>query len=137
MACLDTTVLVDLVRSNLQLKRRALDKIEQLSAAGQTIATTRFNLAELYVGIELSNNPQSNYRQVNDIFEYLDLVLEFNDLAAQSLGLIASHLRRIGRPVGDFDMLIAATSLAGDHALLVTRNPSHFSGIPELLLEVY
>jgi len=137
MACLDTTVLVDLVRSNLQLKRRALDKIEQLSAGGQTIATTRFNLAELYLGIELSDNPQRNYRQVKDIFEYLDLVLEFNDLSAQSFGRIASHLQRIGRPVGDLDMLIAATSIAAGHALLVTRNPSHFSGIPDLTVESY
>jgi tRNA(fMet)-specific endonuclease VapC len=135
MACLDTTVLVDLLRTNLQLKRRALNKIKQLSAGGQSIVTTRFNLAELYLGIELSDNPQRNYREINDIFEYLDLVLEFNDLSAQSFGRITSHLRRIGRPAGDFDMLIAATSLAAGHALLVTRNPLHFSGIPDLTVE--
>ncbi|MGD0655277.1 MAG: type II toxin-antitoxin system VapC family toxin [Thermoguttaceae bacterium] len=137
MACLDTTILIDLLRSNLQLKRRALDKIEQLSVGGQTIATTRFNLAELYLGIELSDNPQKNYQEINDIFEYLDLVLEFNDFSAQTFGRIASHLRRIGHPAGDFDMLIASTSLAAGHALLVTRNPSHFSGIPDLTVESY
>jgi tRNA(fMet)-specific endonuclease VapC len=137
MACLDTTVLIDLVRPNLQLKHRALVKIEQLSAAGQIIATTRFNLAELYLGIELSANPQKNYRQVNEIFQYLDLVLEFNDSSAQTFGRIASHLRRIGRPGGDFDMLIAATSIACGHALLITRNMSHFAGIPDLVVEGY
>jgi len=137
MACLDTTVLVDLIRSNLQLKHRALDKIRQLSAGGQTIVTTRFNLAELYLGVELSDNPQRNYRQVNEIFDYLDLILEFNDYSAKSFGSIAAHLRRIGRPAGDLDMLIAATSLAAGHALLVTRNPSDFSGVPDLGVEGY
>ncbi|MGA2063190.1 MAG: type II toxin-antitoxin system VapC family toxin [Thermoguttaceae bacterium] len=137
MACLDTTVLVDLVRSNLQLKRRALDKIEQLSAVGQTIATTRFNLAELYVGIELAEDPERDYQRVRDILDDIDAILEFNDLAAQSFGRTAAHLRRIGRPTGDLDMLIAATSLASGHALLVTRNPSHFSGIPDLTVESY
>ena len=34
------------------------------------------------------------------------------------------------------DTLIAATSLAGGHAC-VTRNPSHFSGIPDLTVESY
>jgi len=137
MACLDTTVLVDLLRSNPDWKHRALDKIVKLSARGETIVTTRFNLAELYLGVELSNDAKRNYREVKNIFNYIDLILEFTDSSAQSFGRIAAHLRRIGRPVGDFDMLIAATSLAAGHTLLVTRNPSHFSGIPDLTVESY
>ncbi|MGD0517835.1 MAG: PIN domain-containing protein [Thermoguttaceae bacterium] len=69
MACLDTTVLIDLLRSNPDRKRQALDKIEQLSARGETIATTRFNLAELYVGIELSVDPERDYQRVRGILD--------------------------------------------------------------------
>jgi predicted nucleic acid-binding protein len=58
-------------------------------------------------------------------------------LAAKSFGRTVAHLRHIGRPTGDLDMLIAATSLAGGHALLITRNPSHFASIPGLTVERY
>jgi tRNA(fMet)-specific endonuclease VapC len=137
MACLDTTVLIDLLRSNLDWKRRALDKIEQLSSRGESIVTTRFNLAEIYVGIELSDNPQRDFQRVHGILDDIDAILEFDDFAAQSFGQTAAHLRRIGRPTGDLDILIAATSLAAGHALLITRNPSHFSGIPGMEVEGY
>jgi tRNA(fMet)-specific endonuclease VapC len=137
MACLDTTVLVDLLRANRDRKRRALDKIEQLTASGEAIVTTRFNLAELYVGIELSDDPARDYRRIHGILDDLDAILEFDDVAAQSFGQIAAHLRRIGRPTGDLDMLIAATSLAGGHNLLITRNSSHFSAIPGITLDSY
>ena len=63
MACLDTTVLVDLLRSNRRRKHRALGKIEVLVNRGETIVTTRVNLAELYVGIELSDDPERDYRR--------------------------------------------------------------------------
>ncbi|MGW8258146.1 MAG: type II toxin-antitoxin system VapC family toxin [Thermoguttaceae bacterium] len=137
MACLDTTVLVDLLRSNPQRKRRALNKIEQLSARGEAIATTRFNVAELYVGLELSDDPQRNYQRVRDVLDELDAILEFDDLVARSFGHITAHLRRSGRPAGDFDVLIAATSIAAGHALLITRNPAHFANIPGLSVESY
>ncbi len=51
MACLDTTLLIDLGRRASPRKEQAARKIEELTAKGQTIVTTRFNVAELYVGI--------------------------------------------------------------------------------------
>jgi hypothetical protein len=57
MACLDTTLLVDLLRSNPRQKSRALDKTGELAGCDEVIDTTRSNLAELYVGIELAEDP--------------------------------------------------------------------------------
>ncbi len=43
-------------------------------------------------------------------------------------------LRRAGRPVDDFDLMIGCTALR--HGLtLITRNTRHFSGIANLALE--
>ncbi|MCC6125631.1 MAG: type II toxin-antitoxin system VapC family toxin [Pirellulales bacterium] len=134
---MDTTVLVDLLRSNRDRKQRALDKIEQLATKGETIVTTRFTLAELYVGVVLSADPGKNHRRIHAILDDLDAILEFDDLAAQTFGQMAAHLRRIGRPTGDMDVLIAATCLAAGHNLLITRNSEHFSFIPGLVLENY
>ena len=136
MACLDTTLLIDLLRSNPERKRRALAKIEVLARCGERIVTTRVNLAELYVGIELFDDPEREYQRVRGILDYINAILEFDDLAAQSFGQITAHLRRIGRPAGDMDVLIAATALANGHCL-VTRNPTHFANIPLLAVESY
>ena len=136
MACLDTTLLVDLLRSNRERKRRALGKIEVLVNRGERIVTTRVNLAELYVGVELSDDPEHDYLRLRGILAHIDAVLEFDDLAAQSFGQAMAHLRRIGRPAGDMDVLIAATVVASGQCL-VTQNPSHFTNIPHLSVETY
>ena len=57
MASLDTSMLVDLLRRRSRFHRRALAKLDELQARGESLATTRFTVAELYVGIELSDHP--------------------------------------------------------------------------------
>jgi predicted nucleic acid-binding protein len=136
MACLDTTLLVDLLRPHAARKRGAIEKIEALARRGETLATTRVNVAELYVGIERSDDPQRDAGRVRKLLDYMDIVLEFDDAAAQEFGRVMAHLQRIGRPAGDMDVLIAATALAHGHCL-VTRNPGHFAGIPHLEIEGY
>lgn len=136
MACLDTTLLIDLIRSNPEQKRRALAKTEVLANRGERIVTTRVSLAELYVGCELSGDPEREYRRVRGILAYINAILEFDDMVAQSFGQITAYLRRIGQPAGDMDVLIAATALANGHCL-VTRNPAHFADIPHLAVESY
>jgi hypothetical protein len=43
VACLDTTVLVDLARTDGGWKRRALEKVRDLVDRGERLVTTRFN----------------------------------------------------------------------------------------------
>ena len=136
MACLDTTLLVDLLRSNMERKRQAFEKIEALVRNGEAIVTTRVNLAELYAGIELSDDPERDYERLRATLSYVDAILDFDDMAAQCFGQSTAHLRRIGRPAGDMDVLIAATALANGHCL-VTRDVSHFAAIPGLTVEDY
>jgi predicted nucleic acid-binding protein len=136
MACLDTTLLVDLLRTNQKQKNRALAKIEALLDRGEAIVTTRINLAELYVGIELSDDPERDYFGVRDILNDIDAILEFDDQVARVFGQISAHLRRIGRPVADMDLLIAAIASENGHCL-ITQNSSHFADIPHLRVETY
>jgi tRNA(fMet)-specific endonuclease VapC len=136
MACLDTTLLVDLLRSNSGPKRAAIAKIKVLADRREQIVTTRFNLAELYTGIELSAHSKRDFERIRSILDHIDTVLEFDDIAAQTFGQAAAHLRRIGRPAGDMDVLIAATAMSHGHCL-VTRNAEHFANIPYLAVETY
>jgi len=67
----------------------------------------------------------------------LTLGLAASGYAPRVFAQIRAAHRRAGRIAGDLDTLIAATSLAAGHALLVTRNSSDFSGIPGLAVESY
>ena len=135
MACLDTTVLVDLARPGGKWKRRALDKVRELVDRGEGLVTTRFNLAELYVGVERSDDPEREEGAIQAVAGDFG-VLDFDDRAARLFGQITAHLQRIGKPAGDMDVLIAATSIGAGHCL-VTRNPAHFKSIPELVVQTY
>jgi len=135
VACLDTTILVDLIRHRSKLRPRALQKLQQLLNRGELLVTTRLNVAELYVGVERSDEPEREEQAVQEALQGLG-ILDFEQRAARLFGRISAHLQEIGRPAGDMDVLIAATSMAGGHCL-ITRNPAHFQDIPELTLESY
>jgi len=135
VACLDTTVLADLARSGGVWKRRALEKVQELVHRGESLVTTRFNVAEMYVGVQRADDPEREERALSALLRELD-VLDFDDRAARLFGQITAYLQRIGRPPGDMDVLIAATSMAAGHCL-ITRNLAHFQDVPQLTLEGY
>jgi tRNA(fMet)-specific endonuclease VapC len=135
MACLDTTILIDLGRRGVARREQAARKIEGLAAQGQTIVTTRFNVAELYVGISRSRHAEEDDKAVQTLLSRFE-ILEFSDAAARLFGFITGFLQQIGRPAGVMDVLIAATAMAYGHTL-ITRNAQHFRHIPLLVVEEY
>jgi len=135
VACIDTTVLIDLVGSKNKYREKALFKIDQLIQRNETLVTTRFNIAELYVGVERSANQKSEEQVIHHLLKFIS-VLEFDDMAARLFGQITAYLQTIGKPAGDMDILIAATAMVSNH-ILITRNSKHFMNIPELMVEEY
>jgi predicted nucleic acid-binding protein len=136
MASLDTSLLIDVLRRRSRFHQRAVDKLDELKARGESLATTRFTVAELYVGVEVSDDPDRDRVAVETALADL-VILDFRGLAPRIFAQISAAHRRAGRTAGDMDTLIAATSLAAGHRLLVTRNPSDFSDIPDLDVESY
>jgi tRNA(fMet)-specific endonuclease VapC len=61
-------------------------------------------------------------------------IVEFDWDTAEEFGKIQGELRRIGRPTGELDALIAAVARSRGH-ILVTNNTRHFMNIPTLQLE--
>jgi tRNA(fMet)-specific endonuclease VapC len=135
MACLDTTVLIDLGARNTKYRQRALDKLAELAAKGEDIVTTRFNVAELYIGIARSNDPVKEEVAVRHILADMG-ILEFDDKVAWLFAQITAYLQKAGKPAGDMDVLIASEAMAFGH-VLITRNISHFENIPQLKAEEY
>ncbi|MDI9431119.1 MAG: type II toxin-antitoxin system VapC family toxin [Sedimentisphaerales bacterium] len=135
MACLDTTILIDLLSRRSARKRQAVRKIEELAEKGQALTTTRFNVAELYVGLARSTRPEEDEQAIDTLLREFE-VLEFNDAAARVFGSITGFLQQIGKPAGDMDVLIASTAMVHGHSL-ITRNARHFRHIPHLIVEDY
>jgi predicted nucleic acid-binding protein len=52
MACLDTNVLIDLGNPRRPLHHKAVDIVADAVGRGEAVCTTRFNIAELLVGLE-------------------------------------------------------------------------------------
>lgn len=131
MACLDTSTLIDL--SYQQRTGRPLLAaltVAQLAEAGERLVTTRFNLAEIYVGFERAKDPARDRARMAPVLLRL-AIIDFDDRAARAFGQVSAHLMRIGLPIGDMDVLVASTALIAGETL-VTGNPQHFGRIPGL-----
>jgi tRNA(fMet)-specific endonuclease VapC len=110
-------------------------RLSELVERGEPLFTTRFNVAELHVGVHRSDNPAKERKRVDAVLDVFG-VLEFDDAAAQLFGQITAHLQASGRPAGDMDVLIAATAMASGQCL-VTANPAHFGDIPQFDVEAH
>lgn len=83
-------------------------------------------LDELYFGPLKSQRPEANLKRVEE-FAAASNVLPVDAGVARLYGKVRDGLRRIGRPIPENDLWIAATTLRHD-LVLVTRD-SHFEGL--------
>jgi tRNA(fMet)-specific endonuclease VapC len=136
VACLDTSVLIDLLRPRShQLHRAATYVLVSHLHDGEDHSTTRLCEAELLVGVHRSRDSVAELARVQRALSGFAM-LEFDAAAAGHFGAIKGHLMNIGRPTGDIDVMIASVAIANGH-LLLTRNRRHFADIPGLQLVSY
>jgi tRNA(fMet)-specific endonuclease VapC len=136
MVCLDTTVLIDLRRGRRnRLRQNAEDALLRFVDAGDAICTTRINEAEFRVGIFLSRDSEGERVEVERLLSGVQ-ILEFDAVAATQFAVLKAEKIRIGRHVGDLDLVIAAIAMANSVPLL-TGNAQHFAEIPGLVVHSY
>lgn len=103
-----------------------------LELADQGIAVSVVSLGELFEGAYGAADPPrllAGYRQFLAPYP----VLPLTDPIMESFATARARLRRAGLLIPDFDLLIAATAIHHDLALL-TRNRRHFARLPDLKL---
>ena len=96
MACLDTTFLIDLARKQGGRKSRARAMLRDLVAAEERLCTTRFTMAELYVGVYRSRDLEAERAAVAAVLDGIE-VLEFAPVAAQLRLLLSSSNLSTGK----------------------------------------
>lgn len=124
---LDTNTCIAAIRNHVAVLRR------MMSMPPEEMAVAVMSVAELWFGALKSANPARG-RAVTDAFlEPFDL-LPFDEAAADSYASTRRHLESRGTPIGERDLIIAATARA--HGLtVVTNNRREFERVPGLTLE--
>lgn len=124
---LDTNAVIGLMRGVQPLTTR----VRGLGPA--PFAVSSISLAELWFGAARSRRPARN-RADQDAALAPFRVLDFDARAADRYASVRAQMEAKGKPIGDRDLLIAATALAHG-ATLVTHNVRELSRVPGLRVE--
>lgn len=131
MVCLDTSVIVALIRKD----ENVLEKLATSEEKGRVISTTVMNLCELYAGAYASREPSKEVEKVQGLISRLAL-LELSVDASRKYGELINHRAISEKPIGDFDLIIASIALSYGEPL-ATRNVDHFARVPGLSVELW
>jgi tRNA(fMet)-specific endonuclease VapC len=125
---LDTCVLSDFAAGQPTTMERVR------SAAPEDLAASVITRMEISYGLLL--NPvraRRVQRPIDDLFDTIT-VLPYAEQDAEATAVIRASLKRRGRPIGAYDLLITGTALAHD-LTLVTSNLREFEQIADLRIE--
>lgn len=103
-----------------------------LAREPQEIAIPSIVVFELEFGIAKSTSPQRRQKQLETFFSSVT-ILPFGEQDARQAAAIRVALEKGGEPIGPYDVLIAATTLA-NQGTLVTHNTKEFGRVEGLNL---
>jgi tRNA(fMet)-specific endonuclease VapC len=126
MILLDTNVVIAFFNGNRAVLKRIQSEIGR-------IALSTLVVAELDYGTKASQKAKENIEKLHRFVDIVQVV-PFDLESAKIFGTIKSKLRKLGKPTGETDALIAATAMAYK-ALLVSGNKRHFENIEGLKIE--
>jgi len=128
MILLDTNVVIAFFNGNKTV-------LERIQAQIDRITLSTLVIAELDYGAKASQKAKENSEKL-DRFIDIVRVVPFNLECAKTFRTIKSKLRKLGKPTGEMDALIAPTAMA-HKAVLITGNRKHFENIEGLKVEVW
>jgi tRNA(fMet)-specific endonuclease VapC len=126
---LDTGSAADYIHRRHGIYERACEAVKDGHRVGIGLPV----LAELWYGVENSSSRDRNAQRLRRVLPDL-IVWPFTEQAAEEYGRIAAELRRVGRPIGAIDMLIAAIALTLGKTTVVSAD-SDLSTVPGLSVE--
>jgi tRNA(fMet)-specific endonuclease VapC len=121
---LDTNIVIEIFKNN--------EKLKQI-LAGRKFSLSVVVIAELLFGAENSTHTERHTQQVTDFID-LCRVVEINYQTAIHYSKIKANLRKIGNPIPENDIWIAASCLE-QKSILITKD-RHFTHIKGLMVEL-
>lgn len=123
---LDTNICIHFFRGNFNL----LEKIQIVKL--NNCAISEITLAELVFGAENSSNPEKNLKLITSFSEQLNILPILSGIEFYAKEKV--RLRKEGKMISDFDLLIGSTAVAND-LIMVTENTKEFKRIANLKIE--
>jgi tRNA(fMet)-specific endonuclease VapC len=114
-------------------RRGVQDRVEAARRAGAKVGICTPVLGEVVAGLEGSDSREASWEITRRRLGKL-LCWPYEKPAAHEFGRIMAELRRIGRPIQQIDVQIAAIAFVLGDCTVVTRD-SDFAAIPGLTVE--
>jgi len=123
---LDTNICIYLFKGLFDLA----DKIENIGIGNCFLS--EITIAELKFGAENSSFPKKNMEKIDLLQQQFTVIPIFSSLDIYAKE--KARLKKIGKPLDDFDLLIGATAIS-NNLTLVTRNISDFDRLEKIEIE--
>ncbi len=128
---LDTNVCIAVLNGKSPLVET---RVLQALKTGNELMVSSVTTFELWYGVEKSERKSANAQRLLSFWADYVTVLAFDGEDARIAGKIRTELESIGRPIGQYDLLIAGQALR--HKMtLVTANAREFGRIKSLSWE--
>lgn len=131
MICLDTNAVIALLNDGAS---PIAPRVAEAVARQETVAISPVVVFELWYGVAKSEREKWNSARLEDFLDGPLHVLGFDPDDGREAAYIRAGLERRGRPIGPYDLLIAAQARRRE-ALLVTANLREFSRVEGLRVE--
>ena len=124
---LDTNIVI------YTIKQRPIEVKEKFNLVATQLCISSISVAELIFGAENSQTPEKNLKIIENFLSRLQ-ILDYGVDAALQYGNIKAYLKKLGKPIGENDLHIAAHARSKGF-ILVTNNTREFARIDGLKLE--
>jgi tRNA(fMet)-specific endonuclease VapC len=125
---LDTNAVIALLKDEPPVFRK---RLRRTVSRGARIAVSSIVLYELWYGVARSGRRRENTERLRVFLSGGIAVHPFTEEDAVAAGDLRATLEAAGKPIGPYDLLIAAQALRND-ATLVTANANEFARVPDL-----
>ena len=112
---IDTNIIIYYINNDRKIVNRLINK--------SNIYISTISVGELYFGVNVSSKKNENIKVLDKYINYFD-ILGTNINTAYHYATIRATLRKIGKPIPDNDIWIAA--IAKEHNLIIATRDKHF-----------
>jgi tRNA(fMet)-specific endonuclease VapC len=122
LTVIDTSALIPFLNGSPE----EVQKIGDLLNSGEHLAITIITVYEMHKGAYLSSRPEDNLKDVNETISNMH-ILDLTPQACEEASRIFSELKKSGKMISEFDILIAAIAKTNGQAILT--KDQHFKSI--------